>query len=62
MINFIKDARGRVIGMEQSENGIVIIKDAYGRNLGNYNEETGWTKDCNGRIIGRGNLTMMLLK
>lgn len=60
---FLKDKYGRIIGeIVEKKDGVLELRDKYGKYLGKYDPKRNETKDRYGRLIGKGNLLVMLLK
>ena len=62
MNQMFRDAKGRMLGIMEDQGGIIVIRDARGRQLGNYDKRMNVTRDSFGRMVGTGNLLTMLLK
>ena len=59
---YLRDKRGRILGWrEQGVNDKLYIRDWMGRICGWYENKTNYTRDKQGRIVGRGNLLTTLL-
>lgn len=61
--NILKDKHGRVIGeITVKSDGTMELRDRHGRYLGKYDPKRNETKDKLGRLVGKGNLLIMLLE
>jgi len=57
----LKDAKGKVIGKIRESSGKLEIFDAQGRRKGYYDPKINETRSEQGKVIGKGNLLVMLL-
>ena len=58
---YLRDQRGRILGWLDQVNDKLYIRDWMGRICGWYDTKTNYTRDKQGRIVGRGNLLTTLL-
>ena len=58
---YLRDKRGRILGWLDHVNDKIYIRDWMGRICGWYEPKTNYTRDRQGRIVGRGNLLTTLL-
>lgn len=59
----LKDKYGKKLGeiIERSD-GVLELKDRNGKYLGKYDPKRNETKDKHGKLVGKGNLLVMLLE
>ena len=62
MTEDIKDSSNRLIGKRVSNGSLVELRDAYGNTLGHYSKSSDLTYDRQGRLVGKGDQTMRLLR
>lgn len=60
----LRDGRGTVIGVLERQGLVdkVLLRDARGTILGSYEARSNTTRDASGKIIGKGNLLMILIR
>ena len=58
---YLRDKRGRILGWLDQVNDKRYIRDWMGRICGWYEPKTNYTRDKQGRIVGRGDLLTTLL-
>ena len=58
---YLRDKRGCILGWLDQVNDKLYIRDWMGRICGWYEPKTNYTRDKQGRIVGRGNLLTTLL-
>ncbi len=58
----LKDRSGKVIGKIKQQGKLLVIFNQSGTRLGEYDPRLNHTKDRSGKLIGKGNLLMLLLK
>jgi hypothetical protein len=62
MTEDIKDSHGKLIGKRISNGSLTELRDAKGNTLGRYSFTSDLTYDCHGRLVGKGDQTMRLIK
>ncbi len=58
----IQDWTGKIIGFVEWSGNKKWISDFYGRRLGYYDRSTNKTYEFSGRMVGRGDIVMTLLR
>ena len=59
---YLRDKRGRILGwLDDGVGSKMCIRDWQGKIWGWYDPKTDFTRDKQGRIVGRGNLLATLL-
>lgn len=58
---YLRDKRGRILSWLDQVNDKIYIRDWMGRICGWYEGKTNYTRDRQGRIVGRGDLLTTLL-
>jgi hypothetical protein len=62
MSEILRDRYGHKIGEVVAQGSKRILRDEYGHKLGEYDSRDGITRDERGRLLGRGDLLLTLLK
>ena len=59
----IRDFSGKIISWEEHmDNGDIVVRDFYGRNLGKYDKYSDTTRDFYGTVLARGDAHGMLFR
>ena len=59
----ITDWTGKIIGFVETDScGNKVLRDFYGRILGKYNKQMNVTQEFSGRVVGKGDILMTLLR
>lgn len=61
MIQYLRDSHLNTLGWIRDSGRVLYLYDKHGSTLGTYIKDTDITSDAHGRIVGRGNLLMMLI-
>ena len=62
MTEILRDRYGHKIGEVVVQGSNRILRDEYGHKLGEYDSRNDMTRDDRGRLIGRGDLLLTLLR